>query len=63
MRKDFDKVESILKAALSFMNVTGIMPEEGDPENGQWLGNLPQTFVHASLIGTIIDYKEALENK
>lgn len=63
MRKDFDKVEKILKAALSFMNDAGIMPEEGDPENGQWLGNLPQTFVHASLIGTIIDYKEALENK
>ncbi len=59
MRKDWDKVEAILEASLRFMNDVGIMPEEGDPETGEWLGNLPQTFVHASLIGTIIDYKNA----
>lgn len=59
MRKEWDKVESILAAALRFMNDVGIMPEEGDVKTGEWLGNLPQTFVHASLIGTIIDYKQA----
>lgn len=59
MRKDWDKVETILGAALRFMNDVGIMPEEGDPLTGEWLGNLPQTFVHASLIGAIIDYKHA----
>jgi GH15 family glucan-1,4-alpha-glucosidase len=59
MRKDWEKVETILGAALRFMNDVGIMPEEGDPQTGEWLGNLPQTFVHASLIGAIIDYKEA----
>lgn len=63
MRKDWDKVESILKAALRFMNDVGIMPEEGDPQTGEWLGNLPQTFVHASLIGAVIDYKEARYGK
>ena len=59
MRKDWDKVEDTLGAALRFMNDVGIMPEEGDPETGEWLGNLPQTFVHASLIGAVIDYKVA----
>ena len=59
MRRDWEKVEAILGAALSFMNDVGIMPEEGEPETGEWLGNLPQTFVHASLIGAIIDYKHA----
>ncbi|MEX0649240.1 MAG: glycoside hydrolase family 15 protein [Balneolaceae bacterium] len=58
MRRDWDKVEAILEAALRFMNDVGIMPEQGDPETGEWLGNLPQTFVLASLIGTIIDYKQ-----
>ena len=62
MRRDWNKVESILGAALRFMNDVGIMPEEGDPATGEWLGNLPQTFVHASLIGTIIDYKHARYN-
>ncbi|MFD3003343.1 glycoside hydrolase family 15 protein [Pontibacter toksunensis] len=59
MRRDWDRVETILGAALRFMNDVGIMPEEGDPLTGEWLGNLPQTFVHASLIGAIIDYKHA----
>lgn len=63
MRKDWEKVESILEAALRFMNDVGIMPEEGDPTTGEWLGNLPQTFVHASLIGTVLDYKEARYGK
>jgi GH15 family glucan-1,4-alpha-glucosidase len=40
------------------MNDAGIMPEEGDPKTGEWLGNVPQAFVHASLIGAVIDYRE-----
>lgn len=63
MRKDWEKVEATLGAALRFMNDVGIMPEEGDPVTGEWLGNLPQTFVHASLIGAIIDYKHARYGK
>jgi GH15 family glucan-1,4-alpha-glucosidase len=58
MRKNREKVEQILAAALEFMNDAGIMPEEGDPKTGEWLGNVPQAFVHASLIGAIIDYRE-----
>lgn len=63
MRQNWEKVEAILEAALRFMNDAGIMPEQGNPETGEWLGNLPQTFVHASLIGTIIDYKHARYGK
>jgi GH15 family glucan-1,4-alpha-glucosidase len=63
MRKDWQKVEAGLDAILAFMNDVGILPEEADPDTGEWLGNLPQTFVHASLIGTLIDYKSERYNK
>ncbi len=63
MRRNWEKVEGILEAALHFMNDVGIMPEQGDSETGEWLGNLPQTIVHASLIGAIIDYKYARYDK
>lgn len=63
MRRNWDKVEAVLNATLRFMNDVGIMPEQGDPETGEWLGNLPQTFVLASLIGTLIDYKNARYEK
>lgn len=59
MRGDKVKFEQTTEAALRFMNDVGMMPEEGDPETGEWLGNVPQAFVHASLIGAVIDYKEA----
>ena len=59
MRGNKEKFEQIMDAALQFMNDVGVMPEEGDPLTGEWLGNLPQAFVHASLIGAVIDYKDA----
>ncbi|WP_266204745.1 glycoside hydrolase family 15 protein [Pontibacter kalidii] len=61
MRQNREKFEQIIGAALQFMNDVGLMPEEGDPETGEWLGNVPQAFVHASLIGAIIDYKSEFE--
>lgn len=63
MRKEWTKVEAILEATLAFMNEAGLMPEEGNPLTGEWLGNLPQAFVHASLIGTVIDYQKARYDK
>lgn len=59
MRRDRKRVQQILGAALRYMNDVGIMPEEGDPQSGEWLGNIPQAFVHASLIGAVVDYKNA----
>ncbi|MFD2514754.1 glycoside hydrolase family 15 protein [Pontibacter locisalis] len=63
MRKNRKKVEETLQAVLRYMNDTGLMPEEGDPETGEWLGNIPQAFVHASLIGVVIDYRSMFEEK
>ncbi|MCC9137705.1 glycoside hydrolase family 15 protein [Pontibacter silvestris] len=63
MRRDWDKFGKVMQAALRFMNDVGLMPEEGDPETGAYLGNIPQTFVHASLIGAVIDYKNARQQE
>ncbi|WP_439883502.1 glycoside hydrolase family 15 protein [Pontibacter sp. MBLB2868] len=62
MRKNWKKFKTTMEAALAFMNDVGLMPEEGDPDTGEYLGNIPQTFVHASLIGAVIDYKKALQD-
>ncbi|WP_299754710.1 glycoside hydrolase family 15 protein [uncultured Pontibacter sp.] len=63
MRRNWQKFKGVMDAALTFMNDVGLMPEEGDPETGEYLGNIPQTFVHASLIGAVIDYKAAMEEE
>ncbi len=63
MRRNWKKFHQIMEATLSFCNDVGLLPEEGDPETGECLGNIPQTFVHASLIGAIIDYKNAFEKE
>ena len=61
MRRDFQRVRAILDAALEYANDLGLFAEEADPNTGQMLGNFPQTFVHAAFIGTVIDFKMALE--
>jgi GH15 family glucan-1,4-alpha-glucosidase len=60
MRKDLERTRQILEAALAYANDLGFFAEEANPETGQMLGNFPQTFVHAALIGAVIDYKNAL---
>lgn len=55
MANDFSKAEEIIKASLEFSNDLGFFGEEGDIKSGDMLGNFPQTFVHASFIGAIID--------
>lgn len=62
MRRNEEKFKQTMEAALAFMNDVGLMPEEGDPDTGAYLGNIPQTFVHASLIGAVIDYKKFKES-
>lgn len=61
MMKNLDKAKCIIDAVLAFSTDLGFLPEEGDVKTGEALGNLPQTFVHSSLMGVILDYKEALE--
>lgn len=59
---DLPKAKVIIDAVLQFSTDLGFLPEEGDVKRGEPLGNLPQTFVHASLMGAILDYKDAIEN-
>lgn len=63
MRRDFRRAQAILEAALRFSNDLGLFSEQADPKTGLMLGNFPQTFVHAALIGAAIDLKKALENE
>ena len=60
-RGDLDRTRRILEAALGYANDLGFFAEEADPDSEAMLGNFPQTFVHASLIGAVIDYRDALQ--
>jgi len=56
---NLDKARTIIDATLEFANDLGYLAEEGDVATGEMMGNFPQTFVHASLMGVIVDLKEA----
>lgn len=57
---NLNKAKSIIDAVLSFSTDLGFLPEEGNVKTGELLGNLPQAFVHASLIGAIVRYNKAI---
>lgn len=61
MRRDFQRVDAILSAALAYANDLGLFAEEANVQTGQMLGNFPQSFVHAAFLGVVIDLKAALE--
>lgn len=63
MRKDLQRARAILDAALEYATDLGFFAEEADPASGQMLGNFPQSFVHGSFIGAVVDYKNALEEQ
>ena len=63
MCNHLDKAKTIIDAALKFSTDLFFFAEEGDVPTGDMLGNFPQTFVHASFIGTVLDYKNALLKK
>lgn len=60
MRDDLQRAGSILDAALDFANDLGLFAEEGSSAEQGMLGNFPQSFVHAALIGAVVDYRNAL---
>lgn len=62
MAGNLEKAENIINAALEFSNDLGFFAEEGNIERNEMLGNFPQTFVHASFIGAVIDLKNAKKN-
>jgi GH15 family glucan-1,4-alpha-glucosidase len=55
--KEFDKAREIIGEALKYTTDLGFFSEEADIENQRMIGNIPQTFVHASFIGAVIDLK------
>ena len=58
--RDPQRARTILEAVLARASDLGFLAEEADPQTGELLGNYPQTFVHAALIGMVIDLKAAL---
>lgn len=62
MAGNLSKGEEIINAALSFSNDLGFFAEEGNIERTEMLGNFPQTFVHASFIGAVVDLKNVKMN-
>lgn len=62
-RKNFNKARLILDEALKYTTDLGFFSEEADVESRRMIGNLPQTFVHASFIGAVIDLKNELEKE
>lgn len=59
MRRDLPRARTLLEAALEYATDLGFFAEEADPASMAMLGNFPQTFVHASFIGAVIDYRDA----
>ncbi|MCF8402038.1 MAG: hypothetical protein K9G45_11805, partial [Bacteroidales bacterium] len=63
MRKNIEKSKRYIDAALKYQNDLGLFAEEADPGSDTMLGNIPQSFVHASCIGAIIDFSNAFGNE
>jgi GH15 family glucan-1,4-alpha-glucosidase len=63
LRGDLDRARCMLEEILGYANDLGYFGEEADPTSGAMLGNFPQAFVHASFIGAMVDYRDALEKR
>lgn len=59
MRGNTEQARRIVDAVLACGNDLGLLAEEADPTGRRLLGNFPQAFVHAALIGVAIDLKGA----
>ncbi len=57
--RDPPRARVILDAVLAYANDLGLLPEMADPRTREPLGNGPQTFVHAALIGLVVDLAAA----
>jgi GH15 family glucan-1,4-alpha-glucosidase len=55
MLNNLEKSRKIIEATLEYANDLGYLAEECHIPTGEMLGNFPQTFVHASLMGALVD--------
>ena len=62
MAGELPKTKSIINEALRFSTDLGFFTEVENIERTEILGNFPQTFVHASFIGAVVDLKKAKIN-
>ncbi len=60
---DLEKAKTIVDAVLEFSTDLGFLPEEGDVKTGELLGNIPQTFVHSSLISVLLEFDKLQQKK
>lgn len=60
-RNELKKAMKILEEVMKYSTDLGFFSEEADLENRRMMGNIPQTFVHASFVGTVIDLKNQLK--
>ena len=58
-RGDTDAARSRIAAMIATANDLLLLSEEGDPENGEQLGNFPQGLSHGALIGAVLALREA----
>ena len=56
---DLDAAEARIGELLGGANDLGLMSEELDPDTGALLGNFPQAFSHAGLIGAALTLRAA----
>ncbi|WP_282025358.1 glycoside hydrolase family 15 protein [Limimaricola cinnabarinus] len=61
MRGELERAQAIIAANVAQANDLGLFSEEADPRSGEMLGNIPQAFAHAGLIGAVIDLNRALD--
>ncbi|MCM4157966.1 glycoside hydrolase family 15 protein [Gramella sp. AN32] len=63
MLDNFEKAREIIDTSLEYSNDLGFFAEEADTDKNTMLGNFPQTFVHASFIGAVIDLRQKMTTR
>ncbi|EYD70784.1 glycoside hydrolase family 15 protein [Limimaricola hongkongensis] len=61
MRGELERAQQVIAANIAQANDLGLLSEEAHPRSGEMLGNIPQAFAHAGLIGAVIDLNRALD--
>lgn len=56
---EIEKAQTLLGKLVGHANDLGLLAEQVDPESGELLGNFPQAFSHAGLIGAAVNISRA----
>jgi GH15 family glucan-1,4-alpha-glucosidase len=58
MQGNLVEARSLFERLLAYRNDLGLLPEELDPQSGEFLGNFPQAFSHMAIITTAYQLQE-----